>query len=119
MWRKGDFETLGRHPNGLQFELIQDQKTVVDRQSYYSVGGGALADANMKSVDDDRLVYPHKSMKEIMQWCSERGAHLAEYVRTFEGPAIDDFLHDIWRIMQDSIIRVRNLLLHMTAPAAN
>ncbi|MBN2540726.1 MAG: L-serine ammonia-lyase [Bacilli bacterium] len=94
------------HPNTMDV-IIYKENNEIGRERYYSIGGGSirrLGDPLKELVH----IYPHTSFKEIKDYCIEENLNLYEYVYRFEGEEIKDYLHKIWKVMQDSI----NLGLH-------
>ncbi|MCE1255062.1 MAG: L-serine ammonia-lyase [Anaerolineae bacterium] len=99
---KPDIE-LPLHPNGLQFEAIDQNNQTVGSWQVYSIGGGALKDnnENIKVVEP----YPINSSREILKYCTQNGLSFWEYVEENEGPAIWQYLDKIWETMNASIER--------------
>ena len=101
IWEASTFKPF--HPNGMRFEAIVDGN-VVDDWTVYSVGGGALAEENSAPIENED-VYPHKRLVDILQWCTEKGRTLWEYVELYEGEDIWEFLAEIWRVMREAVER--------------
>ncbi|WP_319244362.1 L-serine ammonia-lyase [uncultured Propionivibrio sp.] len=95
---------LPRHPNGLQFEALDDDGNVLATRVVYSVGGGALMDAEGRAGGGP-AVYPFASLQEVLAQCDRDGLSLWEIVGQCEGEAIWPFLADIWSTMQATIAR--------------
>ncbi|MFR7608712.1 MAG: serine dehydratase beta chain, partial [Odoribacter laneus] len=64
VWRSD--VTLPRHPNGMVFECLVGEE-VTDKWEVYSVGGGALWDA--EGTFDSEEIYPVTTMGEVLEWC--------------------------------------------------
>jgi len=95
-------EELPLHPNGMLFEAYAvDKKT--DEWIVYSIGGGDLRDDS--GILNDEVVYKHKTLSDILEYCYENGKTFWEYVEDCEGPEIWDFLKDVWEIMKGTIIQ--------------
>ena len=101
IWESSVFKPF--HPNGMRFEAIVEG-SVVDDWTVYSVGGGALAEENSAPIENED-VYPHKRLVDILQWCTEHGRTLWEYVELHEGSEIWEFLAEIWRVMREAVER--------------
>ena len=101
IWESSVFKPF--HPNGMRFEAVVDGN-VVDDWTVYSVGGGALAEENSAPIENED-VYPHKRLTDILQWCTEHGRTLWEYVELHEGSEIWEFLAEIWRVMREAVER--------------
>lgn len=95
------------HPNGMKFvAYAHDGETVMGEWTVYSVGGGALSEG----LEDTGMVvkkdiYPLTTIKEVMMWCYEHGRSYWEYVEQCEGPAIWDYLHEVWEVMKAAVER--------------
>ena len=100
IWRPE--EELPLHPNGLLFEAFADDKKMND-WTVYSIGGGDLRDDT--GILNDEVVYKHKTLSDILNYCYENGKTFWEYVEDCEGPEIWDFLKDVWGIMKSTIIQ--------------
>ncbi|NOZ14075.1 MAG: L-serine ammonia-lyase [Acidobacteria bacterium] len=97
-------ETLPLHPNGMRFDAL-DKKGIVTRQwEVYSVGGGAIRDADNWNAET-KTVYPLSKMDDILTWCEENGTSLWEFVEKSEGKDIWDFLEKILDAMESALNR--------------
>ncbi|MCL2676131.1 MAG: L-serine ammonia-lyase, iron-sulfur-dependent, subunit alpha [Firmicutes bacterium] len=68
----------------------------------YSLGGGRLkidGDADLDRV----YVYPHRKFDHIKSYCAVNDLRLYEYVESFEGWEIFDYLREVWAAMKQSI----------------
>ena len=92
------------HPNGMLFKSKNEQGKVTDEWTVYSVGGGALAeegDSTLASPD----IYDMTTMSQILNWCERTGRSYWEYVQQCEEPDIWDYLHEVWKTMQEAVER--------------
>ena len=92
------------HPNGMLFKSKNEQGKVTDEWTVYSVGGGALAeegDSTMASPD----IYDMTTMSQILNWCERTGRSYWEYVQQCENSDIWDYLHEVWKTMQEAVER--------------
>jgi len=94
-------EELPLHPNGLMFEAFQ-QGEKTDEWTVYSIGGGDLKDET--GILDSEVVYKHKNLADILEYCNKNGKTFWEYVEDCEGPEIWIFLEQVWDIMKKTII---------------
>lgn len=94
---------LPRHPNAMKLEAMDASGRVADRWVAYSIGGGAIVDD--QTVSETKQVYPHASLEAILNWCSENGKNIWEYVEAYEEPDIWDYLAEVWKVMQNAIKR--------------
>lgn len=104
-WEPATF--LSYHPNGMKFAVRQPDGSLTDEWTVYSIGGGAITDGERPEKDaaDSAPIYPLNTMKEIMAWCKETGHAFWEYVEQCEGPDIWEYLREIWKVMQEAVVR--------------
>ncbi len=101
IWEPDTF--LPVHPNGMKFEVPDAQGKPLAEWIVYSIGGGDISEDGTR---ENRLkVYPLNTMEEILHWCNTNHRHIWEFVEEHEGPAIWDYLRDVWQVMQDAIRR--------------
>ncbi len=95
------------HTNGMLFRALNPEgQDVVNPWEVYSVGGGALSEgAGKGNIVPATDIYPLHTLKEIQQWCRERGAGYWQYVEHCEGAAIWDFLAEVWDTMKAAVRR--------------
>ncbi len=92
------------HPNGMTFKSKDKSGKVTDEWTVYSVGGGALAEEGISTnVSPD--IYDMTKMSEILGWCERTGRSYWEYVQLCEDPDIWDYLHEVWKTMQEAVER--------------
>ncbi len=89
------------HTNGLKFEAMDAYGNLLKDWIVYSVGGGKIVDE--KTRNEEKQVYEHRTIAEIMPWVEKRGLTYWEYVQEREGKDIWDFLNEIWKAMQNSV----------------
>lgn len=94
---------LSFHPNGMWFDALQDDGSLLERWEVFSVGGGALRESNQLYLT--KPVYDLTSMNEILQYCIDSGKTFWEYVEEREGQEIWGYLDEIWTVMQSAIER--------------
>lgn len=95
------------HPNGMKFAVKQEDGTLADEWTVYSIGGGALSEGEPSTLDPQHStsIYPLTTMNEIMAWCQETGHAFWEYVEQCEGVEIWDYLREVWQVMQAAVER--------------
>ena len=91
------------HPNAMDFTALDEAGGVIDTWTVFSIGGGALRDADSASAPPN--VYPMRSLTEIMNLCCEQGITYWEFVSRHEGEDIWIFLEGIWIAMQSCMER--------------
>ncbi|WP_186408119.1 L-serine ammonia-lyase [Candidatus Accumulibacter aalborgensis] len=94
--------SLPRHPNGIQFEALDTDDSVLARRVVYSVGGGALLDEDGRPDGGDDI-YPYAGMQAILEETERERLMIWELVDHHEGPAIRPYLRAIWISMQKTI----------------
>jgi len=95
-------QSLPRHPNGMKLEALDGSGNVLASRIAYSVGGGALLDAEGKP-DGGADVYPFTCMDEILAETERDGLLIWELVIRHEGAAIWPYLGEIWLAMKRAI----------------
>ena len=90
------------HPNTMLFEVTLNNK-VVKKETIISIGGGALQIKGQKRSKAQEL-YPHQTLKEILEYCDRYGYSLDEYVLYHEGEEILDYFNDIYQKIKETII---------------
>ena len=94
------------HPNGMKFESLDKDGLSTDAWTVFSIGGGALAEENDgDSSINTPEVYEMSHMTEILQWCEHTGKSYWEYVKECEESDIWDYLHEVWKTMQEAVRR--------------
>lgn len=89
------------HTNAMKFEALDAHASLQKDWIAYSVGGGKIVDEHSKH--EEKSVYEHHTVTEIMRWIEKRGQTYWEYVQDREGREIWDFLNEIWKAMQQSV----------------
>ena len=94
------------HPNGMLFEALDAEGGVVDTWLVYSIGGGYLATEEGEvplGITPEGEVYPHSTMKEIMEYIDKEGLSFWEYVEQCEDGSLWFYLEEMWQQMQHTI----------------
>lgn len=92
------------HPNGMLFKSKDKNGKVTDEWTVYSVGGGALAEEGISTTESPDI-YEMSKMVDILSWCERTGRSYWEYVQLCEEPDIWDYLHEVWKTMQEAVER--------------
>ena len=95
------------HPNGMKFEALDSEGSVMDEWTIYSIGGGALANETIKEAPKEN-VYPMNTIAQIQKWCEDSGKSYWECVEEFEGKEIWEHLSHTWAVMKSAIERGLN-----------
>lgn len=99
VWKPQEF--LPEHPNGMKFDAYDSQGRLMLSWTTYSTGGGALSDDPISATP----IYDKTTIHEILDWCKMMGYSFWEYVEQCEGHIIWDYLSEIWKSMQEEILR--------------
>ena len=94
------------HPNGMFFEALDEKNEVKDAWMVYSIGGGSLATEEgtvPTGITPDGEVYPHNTMKDIMEYIDREGLSFWEYVEQCEDGKLWFYLEEMWQQMQQTI----------------
>ena len=92
------------HPNGMLFKSKDENGNVTDEWTVFSVGGGALAEEGNNSIASPDI-YEMTKMSQILGWCERTGRSYWEYVQQCEESDIWDYLHEVWKTMQEAVER--------------
>jgi L-serine dehydratase len=101
LWEPSVFLVL--HPNGMMFEALEENGSVVETWTTYSIGGGDISDSGQR--ESREKVYEHSTMKEILDFCENKGCSFWEYVQQHEPKDTWDHLAEVWKAMQEAIQR--------------
>lgn len=97
---------LPYHPNGMEFEALDEGGNIADDWTCYSVGGGRIDDKGDRIPPETvSNIYPQKNMTEIQKYLDSTGMNFWEYVEECEGPEIWDFLREVWQVMSAAVDR--------------
>jgi L-serine dehydratase len=102
LWQPDIF--LPFHPNGMKFRALDDKGNELVQRTWYSVGGGDIV-LEGESRRPQNRVYRMHTIEDILNWCDETGRSFWEYVDMCEGPAIWDYLHEVWEVMKQAVKR--------------
>ncbi len=97
---KFNHEMAHNHPNTMIFHTI-DSNVLANEMIIYSTGGGAIEVEGEPSLVD-KNVYPHRNLKEIMDFCQHHNYNLAQYVFHYE-PDIKPYLMKVLTQMVTTI----------------
>lgn len=92
------------HPNALTLRGFDEHSTLIQEQTYYSVGGGRVVIEGEEPTDASQ-VYPkeYSKMRQILDYCSEEGMQLWEFAIQFEGKEILDYIEQVWTVMSEAV----------------
>lgn len=92
------------HTNGIRFEALASDGSLLNSQTYYSIGGGDIVREG-ESRQPAASIYSMTKIKDILEWCERTGLSYWEYVGQTEGPEIWDYLRHVWQVMKAAVER--------------
>ncbi|MGI6608752.1 MAG: L-serine ammonia-lyase, iron-sulfur-dependent, subunit alpha [Erysipelotrichaceae bacterium] len=93
-------EVAYNYPNTMIFQALSSN-VLSNKMVVYSTGGGAI-EVEGEPPLVDKNVYPHKNLKEIMNFCQENNYNFAQYVFNFE-PDIKPYLRKVLNQMLTTV----------------
>jgi L-serine dehydratase len=100
-WRSGVY--LPFHANAMSISALDEKGDTFRESTYYSVGGGAIQEEG--SINDPPDLYPNLGMTSLIQWSRKSGRPLWDLVYEKEDDGIEDFLLEVWTVMQEAVKR--------------
>ena len=106
---------LPHHPNGMQFEALDEDGSVIESRDYYSVGGGFVV--NQDKAAQDRIVtdktvlpYPFSTADELLAQCGQHELRISDLMMANEQAwrsqdQIYQGLKEIWNAMRGCMER--------------
>lgn len=105
---------LPQHPNGIRFQAFGSQAQVLFEQTYFSIGGGFVINADEFAAgqptgeDSNRFPHPFRSADELLAICQAEQISIADVVdrneRVLRSPQeIEEGLNAIWQVMLECI----------------
>lgn len=91
-----------KHPNTLIFEVVT-KDNITHKEEVLSIGGGSIVTSDSENGHQD--VYPHSSLKEIIQYCDVNHISLADYVKRYESSDIEDYIVNMMSVMDEAVQR--------------
>lgn len=98
-WQPDTF--LPEHPNGMRFEAFDPAGILVGSRTVFSIGGGDISENGLREAAEN--IYPHSTMTDILVWCRNNGYSFWEYVYENEGSDLQDYLAEVWKVMQEAV----------------
>lgn len=110
-------DTLNEHPNGLVFNVLDEQQNRVETETYFSIGGGFIVTKNaylaLKNVTEDSsnhtFKYGFKNADEMVQMSLQNGLSIAQLKQQNECcninlDVLNNGLDEVWQSMEKSIV---------------
>lgn len=102
---------LKLHENGMTITALDEHRTELYRQTYYSIGGGFIVDEAHFGQEEKSAInvpYPYKNAEDILRHCNDNGLMLSTVM--FENEialhgkeAVEAHLANVWKTMQACI----------------
>ena len=100
------FNTTDRelpHENTMDIYAIRDGKLDEQPMRVMSIGGGDIRIEGRDVGAGAPDVYPESTFSEISEICKKQGIRISEYVYMREGRDIENFLFEVWLVMQNAV----------------
>ncbi|WP_416326079.1 L-serine ammonia-lyase, iron-sulfur-dependent, subunit alpha [[Eubacterium] hominis] len=91
-----------KHPNTMKLIAFDHENHRLAEDIVYSIGGGAIRFEG-KENSEGADVYPHHTLKDILEYCHQHDMELWEYVNKFD--ALDDYMDEIMQTMIETVDR--------------
>lgn len=89
-----------KHPNTMKLIAFDEKKERLGEWTVYSVGGGAI-EIEGRDSGEGAEVYPHQSLREILDYCQQKHMELWEYVDHFD--PLEEYLQEIMQTMLQTV----------------
>ena len=91
------------HENTMDIYAIRDGKVDEKPMRVMSIGGGDIRIEGRDMSAGAPDVYPETTFAEISAICKREGIRISEYVYMREGRDIEQFLFEVWLVMQHAV----------------
>ncbi len=108
-------EVLSYHVNGLVFTALDSSEHLIDRRTYYSIGGGFVVDQDdivnpADGTEPFDMPFPFSSCAELLEICERENMTIAEVALANEtarrrNEDVSVGLRRIWSVMRDCMDR--------------
>ena len=88
-------------PNTMHFEIYKNN-IILGEETIFSIGGGLIKVKDFENVEE-KEVYPHKTILQIKEFCSQNNLSFVDYVLHFEDSSIVEFTEHIYQVMTRSV----------------
>ena len=88
-------------PNTMHFEIYKNN-IILGEETIFSIGGGLIKVKDFENVEE-KEVYPHKTILQIKEFCSQNNLSFVDYVLHFEDSSIVEFTEHIYQVMTKSV----------------
>ena len=101
LWEPKTF--LPEHPNGMHFQAFDAENRLMGEKTVFSIGGGDISLTGKREKSQD--IYEHSTMADILDYCRNNGYSFWEYVYEREDTNLEDYMAEVWRVMQEAVQR--------------
>lgn len=88
-----DYSSKVEFPNTMTLKAYLNEK-LVKEATYYSIGGGQIEKKGGES-ENDKLVYPFSSFKEVKEYIKNENISYIDFIKKFDDDDIIDYLKNI------------------------
>ncbi|HNW15169.1 MAG TPA: L-serine ammonia-lyase, partial [bacterium] len=97
---------MKEHSNAMLFEALSEDGTVLNSETFFSVGGGKIVTKDtFDQLEEKKIIYKISTMEEILDHINKTGQSFWEFVEEHEGEEIWEYLLEVWKVMKDSVKR--------------
>lgn len=97
---------MKEHSNAMLFEALSEDGTVLNSETFFSVGGGKIVTKDtFDQLEEKTIIYKISTMEEILDHINKTGQSFWEFVEEHEGEEIWEYLLEVWKVMKDSVKR--------------
>lgn len=89
------------HPNTMELIALQNGQEI-GRSRVFSVGGGKILFEG-ELPEESPEVYPLSHFTDIKRECDNRNIRIWQYAQELEGPALFDYLLEVWHAMKHAV----------------
>ena len=93
-----DKKTKTQHPNTMTFKVL-DTENNEHLENVISIGGGSIITADSLNSANNKYIYPHTHMKEIVKYCQENDMSFYDYVLKFDDKDIYQYCENVLKVM--------------------
>lgn len=101
LWRPDIVSSF--HTNGMLFEALNENLSIIDSWEVFSIGGGDLSEGPNSISPKFKPTYEYNLTKDIHEYIERKGLTFWEYVEKHEDNTLWNYLSDVWEQMQNSI----------------
>lgn len=110
-----DEETKTSHPNTMLFE-IEQRSGKISKETIVSIGGGTILTEDNKQDFSNKDVYPHSTLKDVVDYCKKENISLEDYVLRFEEKDIIAYLSNVYDVIEQAKQRGINTIGYLPGP---